>query len=174
MVWDNTPVSKNILVYTIPIPIWRIHLTGLLIFRAVVEPQNSGKSAKSSGIHKNTQNTAKFGKNLIKYMPVQHIWNLSQLLVLFTCRKLATLSWNFVTDTRKQGPKTTRRRLCCKNQTQPDSREMGRFFREFVPKNPAKFAFFPRPTRSPDLSWENLIKDQRMFSLWWSNYYWFP
>ena len=42
----------------------------------------------------------------------------------------------------KQGPKTTRRRLCCKNQTKPDSREMGRFFREFVTKTPAKFAFF--------------------------------
>ena len=40
--------------------------TGLLIFRAVAEPQNSGKSAK-------------FGRNLIKYMSVQHIWNLFQL-----------------------------------------------------------------------------------------------
>ena len=28
------------------------------------------------------------------------------------------------------------------NQTQPNSREMGRFFREFVLKTPAKFAFF--------------------------------
>ena len=34
-----------------------------LIFRAVAEPRNSGKSRE---IHKNTQNTAKFGKNLIK------------------------------------------------------------------------------------------------------------
>ena len=40
--------------------------TGLLIFRAVAEPRNSGKAAKSRDIHKNTQNTAKFGRNLIK------------------------------------------------------------------------------------------------------------
>ena len=38
------------------------------------------------------QNTAKFGKNLIKEMSVQHIWNLFQLLGLFTCCKLANLS----------------------------------------------------------------------------------
>jgi len=45
---------------------------GLLIFRAVAEPRNSGKSTKSRKIHKYTQNAAKFGKNLIKYMSVQH------------------------------------------------------------------------------------------------------
>ena len=39
-------------------------ITGLLIFRAVAELRNSGKSAKSCEIHKNTQNTAKFGRNL--------------------------------------------------------------------------------------------------------------
>ena len=39
--------------------------TGLLIFRAVAEPRNSGKSAKSGEIHKNTQNTAKFDRNLV-------------------------------------------------------------------------------------------------------------
>ena len=38
------------------------------------------------------QNTAKFGKDLIKEMSVQHIWNLFQLLGLFTCCKLANLS----------------------------------------------------------------------------------
>ena len=38
------------------------------------------------------QNTAKFGKNLIKEMSVQHIWNLFQLLGLFTCCKLVNLS----------------------------------------------------------------------------------
>ena len=46
-------------------------------------------------------------------MSVQHIWNLFQLLGLITCRKLANLSWNFVTETCKQRPETTRRRLCC-------------------------------------------------------------
>ena len=55
-------------------------------------------------IHKNTKNIAKFGRNLIKYMSVQHTWNLFQLLGLFTCRKLANLSWNFISKTCKQLP----------------------------------------------------------------------
>ena len=82
--------------------IWLIYCTGLRIFRVVAEPRNSGKSANSYKIHKNLQNTTKFGENLIKYMSVQHIWNLFQLLVLFTCCKRANLSWNFVTETCKQ------------------------------------------------------------------------
>ena len=40
--------------------------TGLLIFRAVAEPWNSGKSTNSHEIHKNTKNTAKLSRNLIK------------------------------------------------------------------------------------------------------------
>ena len=45
--------------------------TGLLIFCAVVELGNSGKSAKSREIHKKTKNT---GNSLeIVYMSVQHI-----------------------------------------------------------------------------------------------------
>ena len=40
---------------------------------------------------------------------------------LFTCRKLANLSWNFITEMCKQHPETTRRRLCCeKLGTNPD------------------------------------------------------
>ena len=69
--------------------------------------------SRSHEIQVNPRNPAKFGSNLIKYMPVQHIWNLFQLLGLFTCRKLAKLSWNFVTETCKQRPETTRPRLCC-------------------------------------------------------------
>ena len=46
--------------------------TGLLIFRAVAELRNSGKSSKSHKIHKNTQNATKFGRNRIKYMSVKH------------------------------------------------------------------------------------------------------
>ena len=65
--------------------------------------------SQSHEIHKNTQNAVKFGRNLIKYMSVQHIWNFSQL---FTCRKLVNLSWNFVTEKCKQHPKTTGRKLC--------------------------------------------------------------
>ena len=44
-----------------------------MIFHAIAEPRNSGKSAKSHEIHKNTKNTAKCGRNLIKYMSLQHI-----------------------------------------------------------------------------------------------------
>ena len=62
--------------------------------------------SQSSEIHKNTQNTPKFGRNLIKYMSVQHIWNFYQLWGLFTCRKLVNLSWNFVTEMCKQCPET--------------------------------------------------------------------
>ena len=73
--------------------------------------------SQSREIHKNTQNTAKFGRNLIKYMSVQRIWNFSQLLGLFTCRKLVNLSWSFVTETCKQRSETPklpcRHRLCC-------------------------------------------------------------
>ena len=57
-------------------------------------------------IHKNTQNTTKFNRILIKYMSVQHIWNFSQLLGLFTCGKLVNLSSNVVTEMCKQLPKT--------------------------------------------------------------------
>ena len=101
--------------------------TGLLIFGVVAEPQNSGKSAKSRKIHKNTQNTAKFGRNLIKYMPVQQFWKLSQLLGVFTCRKLANLCQNFLTETYKQLSETTRRRLCCEKLTQGTSHDVTGF-----------------------------------------------
>ena len=73
------------------------------------------KQSQSREIHKYTRNTTQFRRNLIKYMPVQHIWNLSQLLGLFTCRKLANLSWNFVTETCKQHPDTTRQDYVAKN-----------------------------------------------------------
>ena len=46
--------------------------TGLLIFRAVAEPRNSGKSAKSREIHKKHEKHREIG-NLIKNMSVQHI-----------------------------------------------------------------------------------------------------
>ena len=45
--------------------------SGLLIFRAVAKSRNSGKSGKSREIHKNTQNTSKFGRKLLKCMSVQ-------------------------------------------------------------------------------------------------------
>ena len=84
-----------------------LNSTGLLKIHAVAEPRNSGISAKSCEIVKNTRNTAKFAWNSTKYMSVQHIWNLSWPLEQFTCRKLANLSWNFVTATSKQRTKTT-------------------------------------------------------------------
>ena len=51
----------------------------------------------SCEIHKNTLNTAKLARNLITYMSIQHIWNLSCQLGLCSCCKLANLSWNFIT-----------------------------------------------------------------------------
>ena len=71
-----------------------------------VRASNISRGSQSREIHKNTQNTAKFGRNLIKYMSVQHVWNVCQLLGLFTLRKLVNLSWNFVTETCKQRPVT--------------------------------------------------------------------
>ena len=81
----------------------------------VLEHWNSGKSTNSHEIDKNTQNTAKFGKNLIKYMSVQHVWNSFQLLGLFSCCKHANLSRNFVTEICKQCPETTMRDYVAKN-----------------------------------------------------------
>ena len=78
------------------------YFTRVLIFRAVTGPRNSPKHAK-------------FARNLIKYMSIQHIWNVSRLLGLFNCRKLANLSWNFVTAMSNQRLKTTRRDYVAKN-----------------------------------------------------------
>ena len=58
---------------------------------------------------RNWQKHAKFTRNSTKFMSVQHLWNLSWLLELWTCCKLANLSWNFVTAMSKQCTKTTRR-----------------------------------------------------------------
>ena len=69
-------------------------------------PQNS---------QKNAQNNVKFTRNHIKYLSVQHLWNLSWLLGLFTRHTLANLSWNFIQETSKQ-----------------------RFSAKFTPKIPAK------------------------------------
>ena len=95
-----------------------------MIFCAVAEPRNSGKSAK-------------FARNLIKYMSIQHIWNLSWLLGLLNCRKFAYLSWNFITTTSKHCSKTTRRKLCCeKLGTSHDVKSfaIGSFHERFVVK----------------------------------------
>ena len=59
------------------------------------------------------RNIAEYQKPCIKYMSVQQFWNLSQLLGVFTCRKVANLCQNFITETCKQRSETTRRRLCC-------------------------------------------------------------
>ena len=58
---------------------------GYWYFSAIPQPWNSGKSTKSHEIHKNMQNPMKFARNLIKYLLIQHIWNLSWLLGMFKC-----------------------------------------------------------------------------------------
>ena len=47
---------------------------------------------KSRENHQTMQNTAKFARNLIKYMSIQHFLKLSSLLGLFNCHNLANLS----------------------------------------------------------------------------------
>ena len=49
------------------------YYTGLLMFRAVADPRNSGISAKSREIPKKTRNTAKFARNISKYLSAKHI-----------------------------------------------------------------------------------------------------
>ena len=46
---------------------------GLLIFRAVADPRNSGISAKSREIPQKTRNTVKSARNISKYMSAKHI-----------------------------------------------------------------------------------------------------
>ena len=81
IVIDLITILKTIFFSDVLQPV--LSYSGLLIFRAVVVSWNSGKSVESCEIHEDTQNTAKFSRNLIKYMSVQHFWNLSQLLGLF-------------------------------------------------------------------------------------------
>ena len=47
--------------------------SGLLIFRAVADPRNSGISAKSREIPQKPRNTAKSARNISKYMSAKHI-----------------------------------------------------------------------------------------------------
>ena len=61
----------------------QMYKTGLLIFRAVADPRNSGISAKSREIPQKTRNTAKSAWNISKYMSAKHIYYLSWLLDLF-------------------------------------------------------------------------------------------
>ena len=47
--------------------------SGLLIFRSVADPRNSGISAKSREIPQKLRNTAKSARNISKYMSAKHI-----------------------------------------------------------------------------------------------------
>jgi len=147
--------------------------SGLLIFRTVEEPWNSGKSAKSRKIHKNTQNTAKFGRKLpgidyvakncvpammLKALPLVHFWSvllLKEQMMTSIRKTLKTLVWSVQNWSIPS-------EICPENNHkihcflliafQPslpwkfpqNSREIGQFFRDFVPKNPAKFDFLFR------------------------------
>ena len=62
---------------------------------------------KSLKIHQKAHNTAQFVRNNVKCMSVQHIWNLFQLLGLFSC--LETMSLKHANNI----PETTRHRLYC-------------------------------------------------------------
>ena len=71
-----------------------------MIFRVVAKPWNSGKSAKFTKASKTLRNSVEI---------------LYEIHVCTTYLKFisANLSWNFVTETCKRRPETTRRRLCC-------------------------------------------------------------
>ena len=71
------------------------------MFCAVAEPRNSGKSAKSHEIHKNTQNTVEILSNTCLYSNFE------------TCLSY----WGYLlavsSQICEQRSKTTRRKLCC-------------------------------------------------------------
>ena len=71
-----------------------------MIFRAVAKPWNSGKSAKFTKASKTLRNSVEI---------------LYEIHVCTTYLKFisANLSWNFVPETCKRRPETTRHRLCC-------------------------------------------------------------
>ena len=115
--------------------------------------------------HKNTLNTAKLARNLITYLSIQHIWNLSCQLGLCSCCKLANLSWNFVTTMSnikhlsnqckiyqflvKFAQKIVTKSavfywLVFSDVSSENSGEVSRFFLESVSENPVKFDFFSR------------------------------
>ena len=119
----------------------------------------------SCEIHKNTLNTPKLARNLITYMSIQHIWNLSCQLGLCSCCRLANLSWNFITTMSnikhlsnqckiyqflvKFAQKIVTKSavfywLVFGDVSSENSGEVSRFFRESVSENPAKFDFFFR------------------------------
>ena len=51
----------------------QVRHSGLLIFRAVADPRNSGISTKSREIPPKKRNTAKSARNISKYMSAKHI-----------------------------------------------------------------------------------------------------
>ena len=63
----NNIIKKYLQIYN------HILLSGLLIFRAVADPRNSGISAKSREIPQKTRNTAKSARNISKYTSAKHI-----------------------------------------------------------------------------------------------------
>ena len=143
-----------------------------MIFSAVPELRNSGKSAKSCEIQ----------INICWYNIL--FWNLSLLLGLFDCRELANLSWNFITTTSKQHSKTMSCKLCCeKLGTSHDVKSFAkgsfleralnaliksgqnRFLAKFAQKIPTKLAvfyqLFSREVSSENFHesvFENLVK----------------
>ena len=57
--------------------------------------------------------TRKIPRDSVEILSNTCLYNISQLLGLFTCHKLANLSWNFVTEMCKQRRETIKHRLCC-------------------------------------------------------------
>ena len=113
---------------------WAIY-TGLLIFRAVADPRNSGISAKSREIPPKKREKPRNPWEIFPNTCLQNIFNTYLgYYICFIHPKRPNLSWNFVNATSKQCPKTT-----------------SRFFREFSLKIPRNFAFFSAKYQKPCL-----------------------
>ena len=76
--------------------------------------------SRSHEIHVNPANftkTRKIPRNSVKILSNTYLYNISETYFGYWGYLLAVnlqnLSWNFVTETCKQRPETTRRRLCC-------------------------------------------------------------
>ena len=130
---------------------WAIY-TGLLIFRAVADPRNSGISAKSREILKKREiprNPPEIFPNTCR----QNIFNTYLgYYICFIHPKRPNLSWNFVTATSKQCPKTTSRFFCeLWLFPRENPAKLADFSENFHLKIPRNFAFFSAKCQKPCL-----------------------
>ena len=116
-----------------------------MIFRAVAKPSNSGKSAKFSKARKIRWNSVEILSNTCLYNIFEifsaNLWNMQttsqkyQAYIMSDQHKTRSISSEFFL-------KKKHKIGCFYWLLFTNSRQIGRFFYKFVPKNPAKFTFF--------------------------------